>query len=192
MRRRGISNAGFGGLAAAAMLVAHWLAYLVAAPNSHERAELLAASGHRYWIYVAAAGLGAGALAMARFVRSRLHDDAGRSRSSLIGAVALRLAAIQTIMFIALEGIERLATGHAFIQVFSEPVVLIGIVLQLVVAVLGAFLLAVVAIAIDRIKDSLHQPRAETPIWGPTLFLLIPRCLVAAGSGTLRGPPVSV
>jgi len=172
------------------MLAAHWLAYIVAAPDAHERAHLLDASGHGYWLYLAAAGLGGGVLALAGFIRSRLHASAPATGGLRFATAALAL--FQVVTFSILEGAERVASGHDLLSTFAEPVVVIGIVLQLVVAACGGLLLRAVARVIELVKARTRPRRSVSQTFNPASSQRCPRPLVAAGGSTLRGPPVLV
>src|SRR5438093_6239954 len=97
------------GVAAAGVLLGHWLAYAAAVPGGHSRAQLLAATGHGYLTQVSKIALvllvsGVGAL----FLKSFRTSGAAPPRPLQIG---WRLALIQTFGFVAMEAFERIAVG---------------------------------------------------------------------------------
>ena len=180
-----------GGLAALAVICAHSLAYLVVSPDPHHRAQLLSTTGHDRWNLIVVVGFGL-------FVASMIHFAAGRIRSvgvmtpsgTLYRFTVPRLAALQVGAFIGLEVLERWLSGNDPTALLSEPAVLIGIVLQIVCALLGAFLLVglvfVVQVLCARSRGSTR--RCPLPIiWHVQTFF--PRFDIAAGGATLRGPP---
>jgi hypothetical protein len=77
-------------VAAAGVLVAHWLTYLAALPQVHVRDVVLAATGHGYWtgavrLVVALAGCGLAALLCRIWVRKRTNRAASASQDSYFG-----------------------------------------------------------------------------------------------------------
>ncbi|HEV3473724.1 MAG TPA: hypothetical protein VG408_11095 [Actinomycetota bacterium] len=185
MRRR--VPLGIAALAGGAMVLAHWIAYVIAVPDGHSRAHVLDSTGHDYWLYAAAVGLAAGVLGMGASIRTRLAE--GRDVRGIGG----RLAMMQVLGFLTLEMAERIASGHAWSEVLHEPVIAIGVVAQLVVALLGAVLLRGVVRVIARLRATRTAPTATATI----RFLIsdsisVPPVALAAGGLGLRGPPVRV
>ncbi len=186
MRRR--VPLGVAALAGGAMVLAHWIAYLIAVPDSHSRAHVLASSGHEYWLYAAALGLAVGVFGVGAFLRSRLAggDD--------IRGVGARLMAIQIVGFLVLETIERVASGHAWSDVLNEPVVVIGVIAQILVALIGTALLRGLVRVVARIRSA---RAAQTDRASSITFLLsrsdgVPAVALTAGGLGLRGPPAPV
>jgi hypothetical protein len=186
-----------GGLAAAGVVVSHSLSYLFVAPDPHARSLLLQETGHRYFTWIAAIAVGALIAGLAGGTLQRLH--AGRSgtwsRPRVFAAAATTLAALQIIGFIVLEGTERAVVGAGVTHIFAEPAIAVGIVMQIVVALVGALLLVALAGGVDRISalfGATPSDRATRIVtWWATSVL--PPNLQVAGSGrTLRGPPVAL
>src|SRR2546422_9277653 len=48
--RRTVGGFALAGTAVGGVVLAHWLAYVLAIPAAHVRAGVLAASGHSYWV----------------------------------------------------------------------------------------------------------------------------------------------
>jgi hypothetical protein len=192
---RGLGRPGFwlAGLAFSALVFAHRLAYFLAIPDDHHRAEVLEATGHRYLPLVAilsAAGLVAGltGLVTHRLVRARTPE----APEITLGSLAGRLAVLQCVGFLGLETAERLVSGAGPAHLLVEPAVALGLVVQIIVAVAGALLVTVFRSALDRLirwsgrrthprTASLERPRRPLP----------PRFRVATGGATVRGPPSS-
>lgn len=178
-----------GGLAFSGVVLAHLLAYFVVAPDSHHRAELLAATGHGSWNLAVAVALGAlvaafGGLAL------RVMRRPDSSRPSWVGCF-VRLGVLQMAGFASLELAERALIHGAPAEVLSEPVFGIGLVLQIVGSLIAATLLVVFARVIERLVTSTSiETGHSAAIEFPVLRTVAARWLVATGSGTLRGPPI--
>lgn len=178
-----------GGLAAGGVVVAHWLAYFFAAPEAHTRAELLEHTGHQRWTIVSAIALALLTMSLGRAAWAGL-SGAEPTAALLDRRIFPRLALIQTIGFVALEGLERSVVTGSAAGLFAEPAVVMGIGLQIAAALAGAVLLTLVVKVVDRL--TLVRPAAprlvQTRVRPPVVFH--PRSLeVAVGGGTLRGPP---
>ena len=176
-----------GGLAAGGVVLAHQLAYLTAAPHPHERAELMRAAGHRNWSLVVALATGLMVAGLAGFVRRGLGGGAVRAVGR---GVASRLALLQGGAFLLLEATERSLAGADALSALGEPVVLLGFLLQAVVALIGAGLVKLLARAIYLLSTPrTTRRRPARRVSFPRPSVVIPRFCVCAGSGDLRGPP---
>lgn len=120
-------------LAVAGWLTAHWVSYALAAPDSHDRAELLSATGHGYLelepLFVAC-GL---VLVVAGLLASVTEGIRDRPRSR----PSMRLLTLTPVLgFTVIEHVERLV-GHGAVPygVALEPTFLVGLALQLPFAV---------------------------------------------------------
>ncbi|MDQ4065110.1 MAG: hypothetical protein M3161_03595, partial [Actinomycetota bacterium] len=100
-------------------------------------------------------------------------------------------AAFQITGFIGLETAERLATGHSFMELVGEPVLWIGIVLQIAVALLGASLVRCVARLVTRTR---RVPHRGTPVAGAPITRADITRLLDPDEHPLsrRGPPALV
>ena len=177
------------GLAFSGVILAHLLAYVLVAPDDHHRAELLESTGHGSWAIVVGLALAALVATLAGFALRVARRPATRPP---FWSCALRLAALQAIGFAGLETVERSLHQGLHPDILVEPVFLIGVVAQLVVAVVGAGLLTLFARAIQHLiaRRRSSLPRRPAPAFAPVLRSVPPRRLIASGDGTLRGPPV--
>ena len=178
-----------GALACSGVVFAHLLAYLLVAPDTHHRADLLESTGHGSWALVVALSLGALVAAFGGFAL-RVVRKPGLSPS--MPSCALRLAALQTVGFAGLEAVERAWHEGFGLEAFAEPVFIIGLIAQLVVAIVAAGLLVLFTRAIERLvaRRRPSESPAPSPTFGLHLRAVPPRRLIASGSGTLRGPPL--
>ncbi len=177
------------GLAAGGVLVTHWLSYLLAAPDSHQREALLAETGHGLWPYAAALAVGGVVAALAGFAA---RPAAMEARSHSLGATALRLVALQVPAWVLLEAAERTASSGQLGGVLHEgPVLLIGLAVQLLVAVLGALVLRALSRVLEFLRELRDRPSwatAERPPRPPLAVLCAPVVGLRWG-GAVRAPP---
>jgi hypothetical protein len=179
-----------GGIASAGVVLAHWIAYLLAAPVASHRDELLQATGHGAWAYVVALAVGVVVACLAGGLRERLGQRPSQAPSPAYAWA--RLLAYQSVLFIVLEGVERIASGGTPLSLATEPVFLVGLCVQVVVAAIGAFALVGLDRAAVALIRRLHGRRRDTsPSGGRFLdrsVVVISRPVLA--SITSRGPPL--
>jgi hypothetical protein len=185
------------GVAVGGVVLAHWLAYVLAIPGAHARAQVLAASGHSYWVmaikFAVVLGLAAlGALFLRHLDRSSRTWESGQEAFSRIAA---RLSLLQVMAFIAMEVTERLVVGAPVAHLFHHRLFLMGLALQLIVASGGALLLLWFSRTAERVAEALGRPLLPRP--RPAVLRTIrieiqaiPPDPVRDGVG-LRGPPPS-
>jgi uncharacterized membrane protein len=180
-----------GGLAAGGVVVAHVLAFLLVAPNPLQRGELLEATGHGAWRFLLPIAMGAVVVALAGFASGRSREDRPTPPAALFRGTAGRLVTLQLAAFLLLEALERLAAGHGLTDLLREPVIAIGLVAQVLVALVGAALLVMFARLLDRLVQFLRiiprAPRVLTP--RGVLDGTFPRIRIATGPVNPRGPP---
>ena len=151
-------------LATAAVVLGHKVVYALAIPAVAQRNELLARTGHGYLpgttrLLVLAALAGLGML----FLRSLGRGDTGApDRASMFR----RLALLQVAMFAAMETVERLAAHAPLSGLADHGLFVLGIAVQLLVAVAGAAFLRLI-----------HRTAESVTAWG--------------SAPVLRGRPVS-
>jgi hypothetical protein len=186
-------RAWLGALAFAGAVGGHILAYALVEASEHGRAELLLRTGHRLWPVVAALALAALVAGLAGCLR----DGAGRlldppSNPALYASTACRLADLQVCSFVLLETAERtLVHGHLHL-VMGEPAVVVGMVVQVVAALIGAALLVLFERVVEHLRD--REPRAavrSAPL-PPILCLGSGRRRLLIGCPKPRGPPFSL
>jgi hypothetical protein len=176
------------GLAAAGVVVAHELSFRLLEPDSHERLHRLRDTGHAHWTLVTA-------LSLALLVGGIAMHGLGVWRKNVgvsTRVVSTRLAAMQLIGFFALEAIERSATAGELVLPFGDRALQLGLVLQLVTAVLGALLLSLLtrAVALVALICNPHLgERSEAALRWFDLSVPHVSSLIGTGAGTLRGPP---
>jgi hypothetical protein len=196
--RRTVGGFSLVGVAVGGVVVAHWLAYVLAIPGAHARAQVLAASGHSYWVVAiklaVVLGLAAlGALFLRHLDRSPRTWESGQEAFS---AIAARLSLLQVTAFIAMEVTERLVVGAPVAHLFHHRLFLMGLAVQLIVASGGALLLLWFSRTAERVAEALGRPLLPRP--RPAVLRTIrveiqaipPVDPVRDGVG-LRGPPPS-
>lgn len=186
-----------GGMAAAGVIVSHSLSYLFVTPDPHARERLLQVTGHRYFTWVAALALGAlvGGLAGGTLRRLRSGGDGPVTGPRAFAAAASTLSVLQVAGFIGLEAAERWIAGSSITHILGEPVVAIGIAMQVVVALVAALLLVGLARGVDHIASRLLAAgpsgrSSKTVTWWAT-SIHPPSLAPVDGGRTLRGPPPS-
>lgn len=180
-----------GGIAALGVVTAHGLAYFFAEPDPHQRLGLLQHTGHRWWTAVMAVGIGLGVTCFGALIDRWRRSDPGASFDR--NRMARWLIAFQAGAFLGLESFERLLSGGDIWSVATETPVVIGLVLQIVLALLEVWLLSLVAAGVRYLVTRARHPEpCPRAVSFPFLQgLPVPRPLVAEGGLSLRGPPNS-
>lgn len=176
----------FGGL-----LAGHVASYFVVAPDAHERARLLAVTGHGEHGVLETFALAATFAALIGIFMQRLRArrDRGFPAPSRVRLAAL-LWSVQTSGFVALETWER---GHGPAGVFEllhEPAFLVGLAAQVLVALVATAAVLLVRATADALIRLACGP-VETPAT-PVYFVRTesrPRASVTRAAWNLRGPP---
>lgn len=186
--RGGTSRLLLGGLAAAGVLVAHGVAYLLAIPNPSLRQQVLESTGHGSRIFLIAAALGVAVAGLARLALGP-PDDRVTGRGAFTFA-APRLAVLQVAGFALLEFTERWYAHADLAHTLAEPAVVIGLVLQIVAALVGSAIVRLLAAAICRLTRlrGVTAARARDAA-RPRCRIWVPAVSLASGGATLRGPP---
>jgi hypothetical protein len=172
------------GLALGGLLLGHTLAYRLLLPDAHTRALELAASGHGYLSSANVVGLVAAVVALAALFLGgvlRSHDSQPRH-------LAARLIGFQMAAFLAMEVLERIASGGGVQHL--PAVLLIGLPVQALIAVLVAF----VARLLLRIAAVIADLLDRTPTWATGPITVVgdsaePRRPDRTGSPPGRAPP---
>jgi hypothetical protein len=141
-----------GGLAWSGVVLGHLLAYVLAHPEEAERSARMASSGHGSFPLLLIS-----ALAMIPAVLSLLAVRVVRGdRSPTLLSIAVCLAAIQVPTFLTMEFFER---GMSFEQMLLEPAVVMGLIVQ----VLVAFISSVLVRTFVRAVGALTARRSQIP-----------------------------
>jgi hypothetical protein len=190
----GIHGLWLAALAISGLVAGHTVAYIVTVRDAQARLSLLARTGHSYWhAAMAIAVVGGLTAVVARIARSfsaGRHDGRAPSQAGLF----LRLAPMQLVGFVLMETTERLAAHQSPSTVFAHHFLVIGLLAQVVVALLVT--------AVDRLLShaahalgvalastaTLHPPTDTVRAW---YGVVVPRVSAGAGGGS-RAPPVLV
>ncbi len=176
------------GLAAAGTVLGHWLAYLIAIPATPTRAGVLSRSGHGYWLLAVQVGMALAAIGLALLAVRRLRTRAPQPSTTF---AFHRLVLYQASLFVGVEIVERLIVGVPMSQLFGHDVLVLGLLVQVVVAALGARFLGWFERTVDRIAEVFRRraprlPRVRIPPPRTHPVRLVP---VLAGAAGLRSPP---
>jgi len=173
-------------LAFAGTLAAHSIAYWLVAPDPHHHASLLLSTGHGYWGVVTPVAMG---LAVAGIAGALISSSGAAAR---FGDVAGRAIVLQLVAFLVMETIERASVGES-LAVFQEPVVLVGLAVQTLIALVIAGLLLV-------LTRALKHPTCSSILVAPTTGRSDPLTARSEspdglefryGGALLRAPPVT-
>ena len=124
------------GAAAAGLVLGHALAYLIAVPDPHQRAFVLQRAGHDYLPALRSGGADAGDRRGRRGRRSCVRSQAGWGDRALrpAGRPCSRRPASA---FAGQEVLERLVSGAPLGDLSHDHILVIGMVVQVVVAFVG-------------------------------------------------------
>jgi hypothetical protein len=179
--------------AGAGAVLGHALTYLLVVPSAGARDALLASTGHSYWsaAVLAAAVLGllsAGTVAVRGFTGGLRGEETIGPEG--IGRLALRLGAIQSVIFVLQEVIERLEAHAPLTTLLTGRLLLVGVLVQTLVAVALAFVLFFIARAAAAAGHALRRaaPVRPSPLPHPVRVVAVRQTAVAAAGG-IRAPP---
>jgi hypothetical protein len=171
------------GTAWAGLVLGHLLAYALAYPGEAARRSHLAGTGHG-WLDVVTLSLLAVVPAVLALTAIRSLSAGSR------GTTWIRLAALQVPAFLLIEVAER---GASFDRALTDPAVLLGLAVQVVVAAVAALLLrgfsrTVAAVAARRRPS--RAPSATAPaVAAPDVE---PPHLVRLVRSRRRAPPLPI
>ncbi len=183
-------------VAAAGVLIGHWLTYALLLAQPARREAVLSATGHGYLRLASVTVLVLILLALGSAVMCALDarsDPAGASRAGRIRRLFPRLWLLQGLTFAGVEVVERLVAG-APLGVLLGRVLLVGLLVQALAAVVGAVLLHVLHRAAASLARLVGSPgTASAPRIIPSLAPCLngPRSPLLAGAAGLRGPPLA-
>jgi hypothetical protein len=180
-RRLRLALAGF---AAGGLMLGHWAVYVLRAPDVHERARLLAVTGHASLPQLTAVAVAAVLLGLLLLPYGTREVHGGWR------PMAGRLIALQCGGFALLEVAERLAVhGGGDVVHALDPTIAAGVALQvpigLVAALLLTAMLGLIAVwlpSTPRLTPARRRPR-------PSLTPSLPGRRPGQDARTLRGPP---
>ena len=123
------------GVAAGGVLLGHWITYLVASPHPEARNLLLARTGHAYLGVADHLALAVTLAALAAVFLGRLT----RNNDDPSGAgLVVRLASFQVGAFVAIEVVERVASGVPPWELLHGLLLPTGIAVQIALAGIAA------------------------------------------------------
>ena len=182
------------GAAWAGAVAGHTLTYLLTVPQAAARDALLASTGHNYWAAAVAVAVVLGlATALAVVVRQFRGGLRGERTMGADGVprLAACLAALQVSIFLVQEILERLDVGARLVSLQTGRLLLVGVLIQVLIATALAFALFLLARVSAAAGRAFHRPaapsagRSAVPAWrSPVLRSR----LVVAGGGS-RAPP---
>lgn len=176
------------------VVASHLVGYWVAVPEAGERHEVLAATGHHYWVWFVALSFAAFVAAMCRFTIGSLRDEPpGHASRNSLKTVAARFVAWQLPVLLLLEAAERLVVdGHLHVfSLMTEAPVVLGVLVQFLVAIVGALFIVFWARVVSGLagrRDTFHGERRAAS-W-PESVNQVWNHRAPAGPKTLRGPPL--
>jgi hypothetical protein len=183
--RRGLSWLLALPLVVAGSQLAHAVAYRVAVPDAHERAHLLADTGHAYLEYAPlVAGLGVAAIVVALALHVRT-EGAARLR-------AWPFALLPLLTFVGQEHLEHLLQTGSASGVVAAPTFAYGVALQIPFGLIAFLVARALLRTAERIaaalrtdtRRRLRPPALRVQTFAPPFRAV----LLVAGSG-VRGPP---
>jgi hypothetical protein len=174
-----------GGLAWSGVVLGHLVAYLLAYPAEAERATRLADTGHGSFPLLLVSALAAIPGILSLLAVRVMRGD----RSPSLFSTAVWLAAIQVPAFLAMEFFER---GLSLEQMVLEPAVLVGLVIQVLVAVISAVLVKTFVRAVVALTSRLRRLPRQAParLLAPAMGHR-PKRLVFLTSARRRAPPLT-
>jgi hypothetical protein len=148
------------------VVLGHAITYVLTVPQAAPREALLASTGHSYWSAAVTAavvlGLGSAAWDAARHFLHGLEGGPEAAGQDSLAGLALRLASLQSGIFVLQETLERLHAGAPQYGLVAQHILLVGIPVQILVALAGAALLVWLgraAEAVGRILRHAPAPR---------------------------------
>lgn len=192
-RHRSLKWVSIAGMAAAGVMLGHWLAYVLAVPGPKVRAAVLAESGHSYWLLAVKLAVvlglsGAGALVVRQWIVRR---DLSRAGAHPVTMLTAQLALLQVVAFTAMEVAERVGYHAPVAEMFQHHIFFLGVAVQFLVAFVGALILTWLGRAVCRLAATLApQPlsRSVAPLIRSISQPVRPVAVLTGAAG-VRGPP---
>jgi hypothetical protein len=183
MRAQRLRFAAIALICLAGMTIGHALVY-VSVPTAHPMTAALVGAGHHPWIIPWQAVPIAFVVAVGVYATGSLANRAVERRW-----IASRLLLLQSLGFVLLEAAERAVTAE--VTVFAaEPVIVLGLAVQALVALALAAILDLSRATVSRLRRSSparsrHAAAVVTPVTGLLVVLLRP----GRGMVGFRAPP---
>jgi hypothetical protein len=139
-------------IAGGGVLLGHWLTYLVDVPGAAARAATLRATGHGYLHAAGELVTAFLAISIAAVFLGALVDRGGRLRTAR--SPVARLATLQVGAFVGMEAVERLVSGAPLGDLMHSGILPVGVVANVAIAVVGAWLLRRILALGDHLAES--------------------------------------
>ena len=183
--------------AVAGVLLGHWVGYRLIFPDPVAREAVLRAAGHGYWPYAVRSSVAMLAVALVAVAIRALAGSLSRDRCEDPHPIDVfaRLAVLQMAGFAAMEVAERVMAGAPVAGLFHHHLFLVGLLLQVAVALAGTAFLVLMAGLGRRAAVVLagHPSLSRRPALVAALAPrsgAVPGRLSLGGTGR-RGPPSS-
>lgn len=183
------------GTAAAGLVLGHALAYLIAIPDPHQRVFALQRTGHAYLPALDQAVLMLVVAGMAAVVvRAFAHTGDRPDRPERFGRLVRVLVVAQTCAFATQEVLERLVSGAPVGGLAHDHILVVGIAVQIVVAIVAAGILWLFARTATRLAAVVaartRLPRVRV-VFALPVTARRPHAPLFATAGSVRAPPSS-
>jgi hypothetical protein len=182
------------GVAAAALVLGHWAAYILAYRQIRLRDVVLAQTGHSYLAPVGKLAFVLLFLGLTNvIVEAFCRNGASRAHPAGFGSVVIRMTCIQVVGFSALEIVERLVARAPVTEMFGHYTYVLGVGMQVVTALVAALVIWVLtrtAQGIRRLLGVNAPPRHSSRVLQratPMFRIPLRRGLLSASG--VRGPP---
>ena len=183
--------------AAAGVLGGHWLTYVLIVAEPAHRDAVLSTTGHGYLRIASVTALVLIVLALGSAVMCSLDtrsDPAGAPRAARVRRLFPQLWLIQGLTFAGMEVAERLAAGAPLRDILLGRVLVVGIIVQALVAAVGTLLLHALhrgAAGLARLVGTQRAVRSRRVLPVPGTRRQRPRTAMLAGATGVRGPPLA-
>ncbi len=173
------------GVAGFGLVLGHWLTYASHVPDIHERAHVLAQTGHGYLPVASQFAVLAGIATFAIVFLGRLMRRDRGAVSAL--RIFVWLAGFQVGAFLAMEVLERAASGAPVSHLFHGSILPLGVFLQIAIAALGAMLLRLLL----RVADTIAHLVEAIPLRQPSrIWAIVDAGRLGPDSGAFDGAPI--
>jgi hypothetical protein len=180
------------GIAVAGLVLGHVATYALLFPDPHHRGLVLAASGHAYLPSLAHLACILAAASLAAIVARTWVERDTRPASSF-AAAAVVLALTQAFAFVGQELLERVLSGSPLRDLFTGPLLIVGVGAQLLLALGGAALAAWIRrttprLAAVAVSSRIGMWRGAAPLRPIDAFVATPTSAFG-GVHPARSPP---
>lgn len=179
-----------GRLAFAGVLAGHCLAYTLPAGARSFHHPMSAGAGHSAGLVVASLVAASAAAGVVGFAAERRR---AATPTTIVGPTAARLAGLQLTGFLGLELAERLLLSPGGLtdvaSLATEPAVVVGLGLQLGIALVTAAVLGLIVEAVLRRRRTPAVRGRASPVRPRWSSLPRPRPWTGVGGRSTRGPP---